>query len=340
MLEIQSYALIVYNKNFCNFSHMSNPDLDILEELGTSKNVSTNDTGFTNKSLKNMPRAFNPDGNVNIKRKLGAFGVYDLYHSLIIMSWFKFILIIIAYYFIANCLFAGLYLLIGIENFEGFRRTDTLSDFWYLFFFSAQTLTTVGYGHIHPISFGGNLLSAIEAMIGLLGFAFATSILYARFARPSSKILYSKHALISPYQNITGFIFRLVNAKPSNLIEVKASVILGMNDLKTENRHFFELKLEREKINFLTLNWNIVHPIDATSPMFNITIEELKARSVEFYILIRGFDDSYSEIVYSRRSYTADEMLAGYKFVPMPNTDNGKGQIEMDITTINEIEKV
>jgi inward rectifier potassium channel len=320
---------------------MTKDELELLSEIESGKNVSTNDTGFNNKSLKDMPRAFNADGSVNIRRKLGSYyGVYDLYHSLIMMSWTRFIFIILAYYFVTNCIFSGLYLLVGIENFEGFNRANGISNFWYLFFFSAQTLTTVGYGHIHPISFGGNLLSALEAMLGLLGFAFATSILYARFARPSSKIIYSKFALISPYQNISGFIFRLINGKPSNLIEVKASVILGLNDAGTETRRFYELKLEREKINFLTLNWNVVHPIDETSPMYDISIEELKARAAEFYVLIKGFDDSYSEIVYSRRSYIADEILKDYKFVPMPSIPNSKGRIEMDITTIDEIEKV
>ncbi len=319
---------------------MSNPDLDLLEDIESGKNVSTDDTGFTNKSLKNMPRSFNADGTVNIRRKLGSnYGVYDLYHSLIMMSWTRFLMIIIIYYFVTNCLFAVAYLLIGIENFEGFRKSDSFGDFWYMFFFSAQTLTTVGYGHIHPVSFAGNLLSSFEAMMGLLGFAFATSILYARFARPSSKIAYSKFALISPYKNIKGFIFRMVNAKPSNLIEVKASVIIGINDLNSEVRHFYELKLEREKVNFLALNWNVVHPIDETSPIYGVTLKELKQRSAEFFVLIRGFDDSYSEIVYSRRSYTPDEMLEGYKFIPMPNTLNSKGQIEMDITTIDEIAK-
>jgi inward rectifier potassium channel len=320
---------------------MSREDIEQLDDIETSKNVSTDDTGFTNKSLKNMPRAFNPDGTVNVKRRFGGFSdAYDLYHSLIMMSWIKFLAMIISYYIVANSIFASIYLIVGVENFRGLERTENLNDFWYLFFFSAQTLTTVGYGHIHPVSFSANIISAFEAMIGLLGFAFATSILYARFSRPSSKIIYSDFALISPYKNINGFIFRMVNGKPSDLIEVKASIILGINDEDSEARRFYELKLERDRVNFMTLNWNVVHPIDITSPIYGLNLEQLKKRSAEFFILIRGFDDSYSEIVYSRRSYTADEMLEGYKFIPMPNTANDKGQIILDVTTINEIEKV
>ncbi len=320
---------------------MSKEDIEQLDEILASKNISTGSTGFTNKALKNMPRMFNNDGTLNVQRKFGAFyRVYDLYHNLIIMSWTKFVGLIFVYYFLTNCFFAGLYLWIGVENFEGAIGQRSFSDFWYLFFFSAQTLTTVGYGHIHPVSFSGNIVSAIEAMLGLLGFAFATSLLYARFSKPKNSLIYSEKALISPYKDITGFIFRIVNGKPSNLIEMKASLIVGLNNIDTGNRDFFELKLERDRINFLTLNWNIVHPIDDTSPIKNLTIADLKSRSAEFYILLRGFDDTYSEIVYSRRSYTANEMLEGYKFQPMPTQVNKNNKIEFDVTTINEVVKV
>lgn len=302
-----------------------------------NKNKSETELGFGNKNYNNSVRFFNKDGSVNITRKTDVwYGGFDFYHWLISTSWFQFFVFVFFSYFFINLFFTFLYYSVGAEYFGGIKVCCKIDDFLQLFFFSAQTLTTVGYGHIYPNHTMISSISAIESMVGLLGFALATGVLYGRFSRPKVYLEYSKTAVIAPYKDVTGFMFRVANRKQNELIENECKLALSINNLETNRREFHFLTLERDKINFLPLSWTIVHPIDDKSPIYGISEEEMVLRDAEFIILFKSINDTYSQNVYSRMSYKAEEIEWNKKFVPIKQTPDENGRVAVSVSQIHE----
>lgn len=296
--------------------------------------------GFGNKNYSSSVRFLNKDGSVNIRRTgVAGMDTLDRYHWLITTSWMNLILMIAVSYTLTNTFFATIYYLMGYQNFGGILGYDGPSRFMDLFFFSAQTLTTVGYGHVYPNATNVSTVAAIESMMGLMGFAMATGVLYGRFSRPTIALLYSENALISPYEDMTGLMFRVANMKQNELIEIEANVVLSYSDPNTNRREFETLPLETTKINFLPLSWTIVHPIDEKSPMFNVSKEELVKRDAELIILIKAINDTYSQTVYSRMSYKAVEFEEKAKFVPVKREVTGRGKIIINLADIHKYDK-
>ncbi len=292
--------------------------------------------GFGSKNYQKTVRFLNKDGSVNIKRKSERrMDNIDMYHWLITTSWTNLLIVILSGYAITNTIFALVYYLMGFQNFGGILGYDGPARFLDLFFFSAQTLTTVGYGHVYPNATNVSTVAAIESMFGLLGFALATGVLYGRFSRPKAVLLYSQNALLSPYEDKTGLMFRVANTKQNELIEVEASVVLSYSDPETNKREFESLPLEINKINFLTLSWTIVHPIDEKSPIYKVNKEELLKRDAELIILIKAINDTYSQTVYSRMSYKAHEFEEYAKFVPIKQEVSAEGSISINLTDIH-----
>ncbi|MBL7896172.1 MAG: ion transporter [Bacteroidia bacterium] len=293
--------------------------------------------GFGTKSYNKNVRFLNKDGTVNVRRKgLRSYDNIDVYHWLITTSWTKLLIVILAFYVLVNTLFACIYFALGYEHFggiEGFTGPDRFMD---LFFFSAQTLTTVGYGHVYPNANHVSTVAAIESLCGLLGFALATGVIYGRFSRPKAALIYSENVLISPYKEGKGLMFRIANSKQNELIEIEASVVLSYTNPETNKREFNVLNLERNKINFLTLSWTIVHPIDEQSPMYNLTTEELVKRDAELIILIKAINDTYSQNVYSRMSYKASDFVDKAKFVPVKQDSDNDGHILINLSDIHK----
>lgn len=296
--------------------------------------------GFGSKNFNEHTRFLNKDGSVNIRRLDGEYlWRIDIYHSLITMSWKKFILVVMICYMIANLLFASLYYIAGPHNFGNLTHKDSLHEYLELFFFSAQTLTTVGYGYIYPKSTVVSAIAAVESMTGLLTFALATGILYGRFSRPQAHIRYSTHCLISPYDEITGFMFRMANTTQNELIETEVKLILVKNNPETKQRDFLPLALEIDKISFMALSWTIVHPIDDKSPMYKLTKEDLLRDDAEFMILFKAINDTYSDTVYSRTSYKAHELIENAKFIPLQRTQRGN-KVTVDLRKLSDYQKV
>lgn len=298
-----------------------------------------NDLGFGKNDT--ATRNMNKDGTFNVERTgEPRFRNYEIYHRLITMSWPRFILLIFVAYAIANLLFAGIYYLMGPEKLS--MDTSHMHEgekFMEVFFFSSQTLTTLGYGRIAPVGWLASTLSSIEAMLGLLGFALATGLLYGRFSRPQAKLLYSDNAVIAPYRGITGLMFRTTNMRRNQLIEVEVDVNVGFYEPGSKTRNFLPLTLERRRINLFPTSWTIVHPINEESPFYGRTAEELEEMKVEIFAFVKAFDETFSQTVYSRTSYRASEVIYGAKFQPMfapqPN-----GKTLLDLRLINAIEKV
>jgi inward rectifier potassium channel len=283
----------------------------------------------------------NKDGTFNVVRTgEPRFRNYEFYHRLITMSWTKFILLIFLSYTLVNLIFATIYYIMGPDKLSmDSSHMHEGEKFLEVFFFSSQTLTTLGYGRIAPVGALASIVSSIEAMIGLLGFALATGLLYGRFSRPQARLLYSENAVVAPYRDGVGLMFRMTNMRRNQLIEVEVDVNMGYLNPQTKTRSFVPLALERKKINLFPTSWTIVHPIDETSPLHGKTREQLEAMQLEIYVLLKAFDDTFSQTVYSRTSYRAEEIVYGAKFLPMfSQLENGKTLL--DLRMINAIEKV
>ncbi|MCD6067530.1 MAG: ion transporter [Bacteroidetes bacterium] len=304
-------------------------------------NAKSNELGFGSKNVSGRNRFLNKNGKINIRRKGKNFmESFDVYHTLINMSWIKFLLLIVASYIVVNIIFAGVYYYLGAKSFGNIEVSDPVKSFEDLFFFSAQTLTTVGYGYVYPKTAAVSSVAAVESLIGLLIFAIATGVLYGRFSKPNATILYSEKMLVAPYKGITGLMFRIANPKRNELIEIEAQVTVSMINRETNSRSFLQLPLELSRINFLSINWTVVHPIDETSPIYGMSQEDLLAAEVEFIIMIKAMNDTYSQTVYSRSSYVADEIVFGARFKSFDIKPGNKGRTIVDITALSEYDTV
>ena len=285
-------------------------------------------------------RSVNKDGTFNVRRVgLPRFRSYELYHRLITMGGFRFLGLLFLGFLVTNALFAAIYLGIGMDHFVrtgGDAPVDRMLD---AFFFSAQTLTTVGYGHISPNGHLVSAVAALESLLGLLSFALATGLLYGRFSRPHAQMSFSENGVVAPYRSMTAFMFRFVNRRSNQLIEVEATVSLAYLDADSGTRRFATLPLERSKINLFPTNWTVVHPIDAASPLSGMQDADLRKAQAEFIVLIKAFDDTFAQTIYQRTSYTAEEVLWGARFLPMtrPGMD---GRMEMDVNLLDATEAV
>lgn len=312
----------------------------MIKEKLNNKKISA-ELGFGNKNYNESVRFLNQDGTVNIKRKVSDKYIgFDIYHWVLGISWLRFIGLVFVSYVVINTLFALIYFLIGADEFGGLAPGFNSENFYQLFFFSAQTLTTVGYGHIFPNSVFASSLSAIESMLGLMGFALVTGVLYGRFAKPKADIQYSNKAVVAPYGDITGFMFRVANKKQNELIETECKLALAINNLETNKRDFHFLELERSQINFLPFTWTIVHPIDDKSPLFSIEEKDLQDRDAEFVILIKSITDTYFQTVYSRMSYKPNEIVWNAKFTPMKQMADKGGSISINLNEIHSYDKL
>jgi inward rectifier potassium channel len=254
----------------------------------------------------------------------------------------RFIGVIFLAFFIINCLFACLYLLVGVHQLQGITSGSFASHFWQALFFSAQTFTTVGYGGMHPVGFGANIISSIESMMGWLAFALATGLVYGRFSRPKARLLFSRHAIIAPYKDTVAFEFRIANLRANQLIEVEVQVIMTRIEHTAGGekiRKFYELELERSRVNFLSLSWTIVHPITPNSPINGWNNKKVKQGETEFLVLIKGYDDTFNQTVYSRSSYWYNEIIWGAKFNSMYDNEEA-GITTLRLDQIDDIQKV
>ncbi len=298
-----------------------------------------NDTGFGTNAANVGGRFINRDGTFNIRKEGKTFiERYSIFHHMLTLPRWRFALVLLAFYLLVNLLFAFIYLLIGIDQLQGVIATTHWGKFKEACFFSAETFTTVGYGRVNPVGDGANLVASFEAMSGFLSFALATGLMYGRFSRPHAFLIFSDFALVGPYKNGTGLMFRFAPYKDNHaLTDVEIRVNIGLKvqqeDGSSEYR-YYDLALERTRVESLPMNWTVVHPINEKSPLKGFTAEDMQASDVELYVLIRGFDDVYSTFVQQRTSYTYQEIRFNGKFVPMyRESDDG-------LTTILELHKL
>src|SRR5258708_6240614 len=220
------------------------------------------DLGFgTSLSRRTNLRLLNRDGSFNVKRRApNLWTKLFSYNALITMAWWKFFLVILGVYLVINSAFAIASGLCGPDALQG---DAGVPHFLRAFFFSVHTFATIGYGNIVPLGVPANLLVTLESLVGLTAFALVAGLVFGRFSRPTAMIIYSKNALIAPYNGGRAFQFRIMNGRDNELLEVHASVVLGRFEENggTRIRRFYPLNLERQRVAFFPLNWTLLHPI-------------------------------------------------------------------------------
>lgn len=300
-------------------------------------------TGFSNNSTSTGGRFINRDGRPNVtKRGVGLLNRYSWYHTLLEMKRSKFLLILLAIYIGVNLVFAGIYYLIGIDHLAGINSGSPLKNFSEVFFFSAQTFTTVGYGRISPVGFAASAVSTFEAFLGLLSFAIATGLFYGRFSRPQAFLRFSDNALISPFRNGMALMFRLVSFKNNALteVEVKMTMAITTEENGKLTDQFFNLPLQLAKIDGLALSWTLVHPITEDSPFSGMSKEDIRNTDIEIMVFVKAFDNVFSNTVVSRTSYISSEIVWGAKFKMMYAPTDDKKKTVLHINQLNDFDIV
>jgi len=295
-------------------------------------------SGFGNNPSNYGGRFINKNGRANIEKTgINFLEKISWYHTMLLMPRWKFFLIILLFYISINLLFAVIYFFIGVESLGQISSPSTLKNFAESFFFSTQTFTTVGYGRISPTGFLSSSVASFEALLGLLSFALATGLLYGRFSKPVAYLRFSHNALIAPYKDANALMLRVVPFKNTNLVDAVANVTLGMT--LEENgvmvNRFYQLDLEYSNVNALTLSWTIVHPTTEKSPLYNFTKSDFENIKGEVVVLIKAFDDMFSNIVVSRTSYLFSEIFYGGKFEPMFERDDSGEKTIIYIDKLN-----
>jgi inward rectifier potassium channel len=292
-------------------------------------------------SERSHARLLNHDGRFNVRRNnLSAFHPYNAYNTLVSLPIPRLLLLMAAGYFSLNVVFASLYWIAGPDAISGAAPTPG-SRFEDCLFFSVQTLATIGYGKLVPATRAANLLVSVEALVGLLGFAVLSGLLFARFARPTAKITFSQKAVIAPYEKGWALMFRLANLRNHDLTDVHAVVTLArwvVEDSGARRRRFHQLALEREAIIFMPLHWVIVHPIADASPLRGLTAESLAAADPEIVCLVTADDETFAQTVHARTSYDKDEILWGARFRDMYLADSE--HVAIDLGRLHDTEPV
>ncbi len=313
----------------------------IVSKMANQPDDPNRDLGFGSVvARESRQRLLNRNGSFNVVREgLKPFASLSLYHDLLSMSWSHFLGLIILFYLGINGVFAAAFLLCGPGALNGAQAVTLGGRYLDCFFFSVQTFATIGYGSMTPKSLPANFLVILESLVGLLGFALATGILFARFSRPTAQILFSEKAIIAPYKDHTSFQFRIANARSNQIIELNAKVLLSWFKPGSHIRDFFPLRLEREKVVFFPLSWTIVHPIDEDSPLWGVTEHELTSCNAEFLILLTGIDETFSQTVHTRSSYQGNEVIWGARFANLFNPPTPEGVLSIDVSRLNDVEE-
>jgi inward rectifier potassium channel len=284
-------------------------------------------------------RLIRRDGSFTARRVgFRRFTYVNGYHALLTMTWPRFLGSVLAVYLTINALFAVSYLAMGPDALAGADPSRMGGRFLRALFFSVDTFATIGYGNVYPVGALANWFVALEAIIGLLFVALLTGLVFARFSRPTARLLFSDVAVMAPYQGKTAFMFRVTNARSNQLMELEAKVLYSRLDGSV--RRYDELRLERRRVVFFPLSWTVVHPIDETSPLFGCARDDLERTDAEFSILMSGVDETFSQTVHARTSYKPQEVVFGARFGNIYNPLAPDGTVSIDVSKLSDVEEV
>jgi inward rectifier potassium channel len=258
----------------------------------------------------------------------------DLYHFLVTTSWPALIGLIAAAFTLANLLFAtGYYLDQGIEN----AHSGSFAD---MFFFSVQTMATIGYGKMEPVTLFSNILVSIEALTGLLALALMTGLVFSKFSRPTARVRFSRNVVIGPRDGANSLMIRAANLRANRIVEADMHVVLARQEVTVEGdtiRRLYDLPMTRSRSAMFALSWTAVHPISTGSPLFGQTRESLANCAAEIIVSIIGLDETFSQTVHARHTYELDEIVWGARFADVLVL-HPDGSRSVDYSRFDEIE--
>ena len=283
---------------------------------------------------------YSKEGSI-IARRIGVNHLHqsEIYHELITMRWSMFFVWLgLAFLFVAF-LFALAYSFSDVKNMKGLSTGESIEQFFQVFLYSAQTLSTLGGVGITPVGFINNIIFTAESVVALLGAAVITGLLYVRFSRPSARMVFSDNALIAPFKTGKALMMRIGNAKKNELLEVFAQVIYVNYKDSTIRKEYTELSLERQRIPFLPITWTIVHPIDEKSPLLNVNESNVHEKEFDIMVTLMGLDRVTGQNVFSAHTYTDLDVVWDARFKACSEVDDD-GVTLVYLNKIGDFEKV
>ncbi len=294
--------------------------------------------GIEDSFIGGRARLLNKDGTFNVYRT--GKKSFNLYKWLMQMSWTKFFLFLFIIYLSINFFFGLLYSFVGSAGMNGMTPGLWWEEFLQSFFLSIQTFTTVGYGKINPESYMANVISVANAFIGLMSFALATGLFFAKWSSPRHAILFSDRVLITKFEGKKALMVRFVNGMDNHIVDLSAQITMTWITTIGSNkrRKFARLELELDHIYMFPLNWTLVHIIDEESPLVEKSMKELADSNTEFLLIIKGYDVTYHKAIHTARSYNCNDLKYGANYIPMYETTDEETIIHLD--QINDIENI
>ena len=260
-------------------------------------------------------RTLNRDGTYNIERRGMPHRRFsaDAYHHLLGLDWRLLVAYIGGAYVLVNSLFALAYLALGnaIEN----ARHGSFED---AFFFSVQTMATIGYGKMVPSGFAGNALVTVESLLGMLGVAVLTGLLFAKFSRPISGVMFSRHAVVTNHNGVPALSFRVANGRDSMIVEARMRVVVIRGERTAEGvfmRRFHDLAIARSETPIFPLSWTVTHIIDQKSPLWSDLETRWDGQDIEIVCALAGTEESIAQAIHARFSYTVHDIRFGHRLV-------------------------
>jgi inward rectifier potassium channel len=255
----------------------------------------------------------------------------DAYVRLMGMKWRQLLLLFVLSFLGFNVVFAALYSIVPGSLGDGSRAGGAASPLD-AFFFSVQTVATIGYGVLYPKTLYANILVTFEIMAGVIGFAMGNGLMFARFSRPTSRIMFSNIAVIAPHNGVPTLMFRAANQRHNLILEAHVKVSLTRMEISSEGRamrRFRDLEIERRDNPTFILSWTVMHPINEHSPLYGLSREDFAASDMTVIIVMTGTDESFSQPVHARHTYTAKDIIWDRNFADiLGRTEDGRPTID------------
>jgi inward rectifier potassium channel len=257
----------------------------------------------------------------------------DLYHQLLTCSWWTLLGWLTGLYLATNAVFASLYMLEpgAILNARGFLDA---------FFFSVQTMGTIGYGHMMPTTVYANALVTVEALVGMLSMAMAAGLMFAKFSRPTARVMFSNRLTVHLRDGVPSLVVRLANERGNQIVEAQCRMVLLRSELTKEGeklRRQIDLHLVRSQTAVFALSWTVVHHITHDSPLHGLTPEQVAGSDIEVAVSLVGTDETFASTVHARYSYFSDEIMFGQRFSDVL-ARQPDGRVTLDFARFHDLE--
>jgi inward rectifier potassium channel len=273
-------------------------------------------------------------GTWSLGRRLSR--LRDPYHLVLTLTWPQFFGGLLLIYALVNLLFGGIYWLL-----PGSVTNTHAGAFLDCFFFSIETLATVGYGVMAPADLAGHVVASIEILSGMVGFALTTGLIFARFSKPTARIVFSRLAVIRDFDNQHALMLRMANERQNRIVEATAKLWLVRRELNAEGESYvrlYDLPLLHERTPVFSLTWTIIHPIDDSSPLRGLDTARLVSDGARIVVSVTGHDETMAASVYAGSEYDAKDLVFGGRFVDVLST-TPSGVVMVDMAHFQDIER-